>query len=139
MPDSLTPAAKSSNDIEHEASSIPQSQGPTTTSEHEAPLSLSLVTKSLPSGSTTKDMLLQSLMADPDTRTRIVAMLREDLTVVRSSFYDTLGANPSWAQTQTELETPAPLQSKSASQQQLCTVPVISQQQCEGKLTAVTI
>ena len=112
--DSLTPTAKSSDDLEHEASSVSQSQEPTTTSEHESPFSLS----SLPSDSATRDKLLQSLVADPHTRTRIVAMLREDLTVVRSSFYGTLGTDPSRSRTNTEPEIPLkslPLEGRSVS------------------------
>ena len=79
--DSLTPTAKSSSDLEHEA-------------------------QSLPSDSAAEEILLQSLVADPHTRARIVAMLREDLTVVRSSSYSMLGSISSWSQTQTAPEIP---------------------------------
>ena len=112
--DSLTPTAKSSDDLEHEASSVPQSQEPTTTSEHESPFPL----PSLPSDSATKDKLLQSLVADPHTRARIVALLREDLTVVRSSSDGTLDTDPSRSRTNTEPEIPLkslPLEVRSVS------------------------
>ena len=108
---SLTPTAKSSDDLEHEASSVSQSHEPSTTSEHESPFPLSF----LPSDSATKDKLLQNLVADPHTRARIVAMLREDLTVVRSSSYGTLGTDPSRSRTNTEPEIPLPLDGRSVS------------------------
>ena len=112
--DSLTPTAKSSDGLEHEASSVPQSQEPTTTSEHESPFPL----PSLPSDSATKDKLLQSLVADPLTRARIVALLREDQTVVRSSSDGTLDTDPSRSRTNTEPEIPLkslPLEVRSVS------------------------
>ena len=115
--DSLTPTTKSSNDLEHEASSVPLSQDPTT-SEHEASFSQSFVNQSLSSDSATNDILLQSLVADPHTRARIVAMLREDPTVVRSSSYSTLRTNSSRSRTNTEPEIPLkslPLEGRSVS------------------------
>ena len=111
---SLTPTAKSSDDLEHEASSVSQSHEPSTTSEHESPFPLSF----LPSDSATRDKLLQSLVADPHTRARIVAMLREDLNVVRSSSYGMLGTDPSRSRTNTEPEIPLkslPLDGRSVS------------------------
>ena len=92
--DSLTSPARGYTD-----SSVAQHP----TSEHEASPSQSLVT--IPTNAATKDMLLQSLMADPVTRTKMVAMLREDLTVARSSSYNTLGGNPSRRRTQTDSDT----------------------------------
>ena len=61
---------------------------------------------------------MQSLVADPHTRARIVAMLREDLTVVRSSSDVTLGTDPSWSRTNTEPKIPLkslPLEGRSVS------------------------
>ena len=92
--DSLTSPARGYTD-----SSVAQHP----TSEHVASPSQSFVT--LPTNAATKDMLLQSLMADPVTRTKMVAMLREDLTVARSSSYNTLGGNPSRRRTQTDSDT----------------------------------
>ena len=92
--DYLTSPARGYTNIEH-----------TDSSEHEASPSMSLVTQSLPSNAATRDILLKSLMADPETRTKMVAMLREDLNVGRSSSYNALGGNPSRLRTQTDLET----------------------------------
>lgn len=85
----------------------------------------------IPSDSTTKEKPLQSFMAYPETRARVINMLQKDPTVFQSSSSQSIyqskdsGISSGFASIDS-------LQSSSASQQQLCSFPMTSQHQLEG-------